>query len=151
MSFDELIAKRVIEPVSVEPAEIASLLEVARRDIATAETLLSTDYDWAFAVAYNAILQSSVAYMAHCGFRPSTRNKHYNTFRFMSEALADEGDLVSRLQRFRKKRNLTVYESVGAVGDAEVRDIIRFAPLFVAMIEERLPAEVRRLLQDEEQ
>lgn len=147
MDFDELRDKGIIEPVTVDAVEIASLVRVARRDIATAESLLGTDYDWAFAVAYNAVLQSSVAYMAQCGFRPTNRNKHYNTFRFMKQALADQPELASRLQRFRKKRNTTVYESVGAVGEAEVRDIIAFAPLYVDMIQERLANEVRRLFE----
>lgn len=54
MDFDELRDKGIIEPVTVDAVEIASLVRVARRDIATAESLLGTDYDWAFAVAYNA-------------------------------------------------------------------------------------------------
>lgn len=146
MSFVELRDNGIIEPVTVDAAEIANLLRVARRDIATAESLLGTDFDWAFAVAYNAVLQSSVAYMAQCGFRPANRNKHYNTFRFMKQALSDEQELASRLQRFRKKRNITVYESVGAVGETEVRDIIAFAPVYVDMIQGRLSREVQRLL-----
>ncbi len=150
MTFDELRDKGIIEPVTVDPAEIANLLRVARRDIATAESLLGTDYDWAFAVAYNAVLQSSVAYMAQCGFRPANRNKHYSTFRFMKQALSDQPELASRLQRFRKKRNTTVYESVGAVGETEVRDIIAFALRYVDMIRQRLPREVRRLLAEDE-
>jgi uncharacterized protein (UPF0332 family) len=150
MDFDELLDKGIIEPVAVDAAEIANLLRVARRDVATAESLLGTDYDWAFAVAYNAVLQSSVAYMGQCGFRPANRNKHYNTFRFMKQALADQPELASRLQRFRKKRNTTVYESVGAVGEAEVRDIIAFAPVYVSMIRERLPREVQRLLEEDD-
>ena len=150
MDFDELRDKGIIEPVTVDPAEIANLLRVARRDIATAESLLGTDYDWAFAVAYNAVLRSSIAYMAQCGFRPANRNKHYNTFRFMKQALSDQPELASRLQRFRKKRNTTVYESVGAVGETEVRDIIAFAPLYVDMIRQRLPHEVQRLLAEDD-
>jgi uncharacterized protein (UPF0332 family) len=150
MSFDELRDRGIIEPVTVDAAEIASLVRVARRDITTAESLLGTDYDWAFAVAYNAVLQSSVAYMAQCGFRPANRNKHYNTFRFMKQALSDQQELASRLQRFRRKRNATVYESVGAVGEAEVRDMIAFAPLYVDMIQARLLHEVRRLLEKDD-
>lgn len=45
MDFDELRDKGIIEPVTVDAVEIASLVRVARRDIATAESLLGTDYD----------------------------------------------------------------------------------------------------------
>lgn len=43
-----------------------------------------------------------------------------------------------------------MYESVGAVGEAEVRDMIAFAPLYVDMIQARLPHEVRRLLEKDD-
>lgn len=101
MDFDELVRKRVVEPYDVEPGEIAGLMRVAQRDTATATSLVQTDLGWAFAVAYNAILQSSVAFIATHGFRPHSRNKHFNTFRFMSAALPQESDTISRLQRFR--------------------------------------------------
>ncbi|MDP2299552.1 MAG: hypothetical protein Q8M55_02425, partial [Actinomycetota bacterium] len=65
-------------------------------------------------------------------------------------ALPEEHELVSRLQRFRKKRNTTVYESVGTVGEAEVRDMIAFAPVYVEMIRERLSREVQRLLEEDD-
>lgn len=148
MNFDKLVDKGIIESLTVDADEIANLLRVARRDIATAESLLHTDCDWAFAIAYNAVLQSSVAYMAHCGFRPANRNKHYNTFQFMEQALSDQQVMASRLQRFRKKRNTTVYESVGAVGEAEVHDIIAFARLYADMIQERLPRSIQRMLDE---
>jgi len=148
MGFDELVGRRVIEPSDVEPDEIAGLMRVAQRDIVTASSLVQTDLDWAFAVAYNAILQSSVAFIASHGFRPHSRNKHFNTFRFMSAALPDESDTISRLQRFRKKRHAAVYEQPGLISAQEALDIIEFAGRYVGMIEERMPREVRERLRE---
>lgn len=148
MTFDDLVRDRVIEPTTFEAGEIADLIRVSRRDIATANSLMGTDLDWAFAVAYNGILQTSVAFMASKGYRPRSRNKHFNTFRFMVEALPEEGEMMRRLQRLRKKRNRTVYEQVGLVGESEARGIIEFAEGYTHMIAQRMPAEVGHLLKE---
>lgn len=142
MSFEGLLKTRAIERVDIKPSEIAGLLGVARRDIATAGSLVNTDLDWAFAIAYNAILQLSIAYMASLGYRPRGEGKHYNTFRFMAEALPDEASSIRRLQKLRKKRNETIYEQTGVVGDAEARDVIAFAARYFDSILARLPREV---------
>lgn len=90
MDFDDLLRKRIIEVCELGAEEVAGLIRVAHRDITTASSLMQSDLDWAFAVAYNAILQSSVALMAAHGFRPNARNKHYNAFRFVTVALPNE-------------------------------------------------------------
>ncbi len=108
MSYDELLKTRIIEPVSVSNEEIADLLKVARRDIETATRLKNFDLDWAFAIAYNAILQLTLAWMNFLGFRPRGEAKHANTFTFLEETLSKERQpMVERLQKMRKKRNTT--------------------------------------------
>lgn len=149
MTFDDLIAKRSIEPVSMEPGEIADLIRVAQRDVGTAASLVSTDLDWAFAIAYNAILQSSVAYMGSQGYRPRSANKHFNTFRFMIAAMPEHEARMKRLQRFRKKRNTTIYEQTGLVGEAEAHDIIAFAKDYVGFITDMMPEQVRHILRED--
>lgn len=83
MDLKQLIESRAIEPVEIPHQEIAGLLAVAKRDICTAQALTTTDLDWAFIAAYNAILQLSLAYMNSLGYRPRGEGHHYNTFRFM--------------------------------------------------------------------
>lgn len=146
MDLDDLLQKQVIEPCKVGVEEIVGLMRVAHRDIATASSLMQTDLDWAYAVAYNAILQSSVALIATYGFRPHSRNKHYSTFRFVSATLPEESETISRLQRLRKKRHAAVYEQPGLVGAKEAEDMIEFAGRYVTMIEARMPSEVRERL-----
>jgi len=51
----------LIEPYLVLQAEIRDLLEVARRDVKTAQELMNIDLDWALIVAYNAALQAGLA------------------------------------------------------------------------------------------
>jgi len=73
MSYEELLRSRAIEPVKVTPREIAELLALSKRDIKASNAILSTDLDWAFAIAYNGILQISIAYMNSLGYRRAAR------------------------------------------------------------------------------
>ena len=145
MSFEELLRKRAVERVTITPREIAGLLEVAKRDTRTAQALTMTDLDWAFAIAYNAILQLSIAYMNSLGYRPRGEGKHYNTFRFMEEALPEDAVMIRRLQKLRKKRNTTVYEQPGLVTEKEAHDVIEFASRYYETILAKLPKDVRNL------
>lgn len=151
MSFDELLRERAIEPVTVESGELTELLRLARRDIRTARSLVFTDLDWAFVIAYNALLQSSVAYMASLGYRPRASAKHFNTFRFMALALPEEAEMIGRLQRLRKKRNTTVYEHVGLVGESEAKSVIEFAERYCSRILDLMSDDVTAPLEDDEE
>jgi hypothetical protein len=142
MSFEELLRSRAIEPVKVTPREIAELLALSKRDVRTASAMLSTDLDWAFAIAYNGILQVSIAYMNSLGYRPRGEGKHFNTFQFMAQALPDEAPMIRRLQKLRKKRNMTIYEQAGLVSEKEATDVIDFASRYYATIESKLPGEI---------
>jgi hypothetical protein len=139
MSYEELLECRAIEPVKVTAREIAELLALSKRDIKASRAMLATDLDWAFAIAYNGILQLSVAYMNSLGFRPRGEGKHFNTFRFMAEALPEEATMIRRLQKLRRKRNASVYEQPGLVSEKEARDVIEFASRYYATVEAKLP------------
>ena len=145
MSFEELLRKRAVERVDVTPREIAGLLDVAKRDTRTAQALTMTDLDWAFAIAYNAILQLSIAYMHSQGYRPRGEGKHYNTFRFMEEAFPEDSAMIKRLQKLRKKRNTTIYEQPGLVSEKEAHEVIAFATRYYDSIYDKLPGDIQIL------
>ena len=66
MPFEELLRQRRIHPHRATPEEIAGLLALADRDIRMARRTMAEDWDWAFWIAYNAILQSaSIWSIAH--------------------------------------------------------------------------------------
>ncbi|MDP2183317.1 MAG: hypothetical protein Q8K99_12210 [Actinomycetota bacterium] len=128
--------------MTITPREIADLLALSKRDIRASEAMLDTDLDWAFAIAYNGVLQMSIAYMNHLGYRPRGEGKHYNTFQFMEEALPDEAPMIRRLQKLRRKRNTTIYEQSGLVSEKEAQDVIEFASRYYTSIEAKLPREI---------
>ncbi len=70
MTYDKLLHQGRAKLYRAQPREIERLLEVAGRDLATAERMLPDDLDWAFNIVYNAILQAARALMLHEGLRP---------------------------------------------------------------------------------
>jgi uncharacterized protein (UPF0332 family) len=73
MPYDKLLGQRRIKPYLAKKREVERLLQVAVRDLTTAEKLLPEELDWAFNIVYNAVLQAGWALMLHKGFRPRGR------------------------------------------------------------------------------
>jgi hypothetical protein len=55
--FEELRRQRRILVHRATRGEIARLLALADRDIRMARRVMADDWDWAFSIAYNAVLQ----------------------------------------------------------------------------------------------
>jgi uncharacterized protein (UPF0332 family) len=76
MPYDKLLGQRRIKAYLAKKREVERLLQVAARDLTTAEKLLPEDLDWAFNIVYNAVLQAGRALMLHKGFRPRGPEQH---------------------------------------------------------------------------
>jgi uncharacterized protein (UPF0332 family) len=70
MAYERLIKQGRIKSYNASEQEIRNLLEIAARDLSTAEGVLSIDPNWAYNISYNAMLQSSRALMLRQGYRP---------------------------------------------------------------------------------
>jgi hypothetical protein len=70
MSFDRLIKANRIKVFQSNSKDINQLLQLAKRDYKTALKNLEDSPDWAYSIAYNSILQASIALMFHDGYRP---------------------------------------------------------------------------------
>jgi hypothetical protein len=100
--FEDLLKAGRIRQEKVSPAEITRALERAERDLKTASIVMTQDWDWGFAITYNAILQASRAYMFSLGYRPAAAQGHKNTFAFMLAAMGkDYEDLMTYFDRMR--------------------------------------------------
>jgi uncharacterized protein (UPF0332 family) len=138
MPFEELLRQRRIHRHRATAAEVARLLALADRDIRMARRTMPEDWDWAFSIAYNAVLQAARAFMYSQGFRPATDQGHKNTFAFMREALGDEfASLVGYFDRMRTKRNQAIYDVAGLITESEARAIFEKAVEFVDLIKAR--------------
>ena len=137
--YEELLRTGRIHKEKASQTEIDRARERATRDLKTAKKIMTDDPDWGFAVAYNAVLQASRAYMFSQGYRPASAQGHKNTFAFMAIAMGkDYEDLITYFDRMRKKRNQAVYDISGLITDTEARNLFKKAKDFVALIRDRL-------------
>lgn len=137
--YEELLRSGRIRKEKASEAEIRRALERADRDVRTARKIVAEDRDWGFAVAYNAALQASRAYMFSQGYRPASAQGHRNTFAFMLEALGrDHEDIITHFDRVRVKRNQAIYDIAGLITETEARNLLKRATEFVAFIRSRL-------------
>jgi hypothetical protein len=77
-------------------------------------------------IAYNAALQAASAALAASGYRASREQHHYRVIQSLRETLGVEPGIVNTLEVFRKKRNVTGYERIGLVSDADAEAIRRW-------------------------
>jgi hypothetical protein len=100
------------------PNEIRDLLEVVERDL-TDSAAEGLSADWRMNIAYNAALQAATAALAAAGYRASRDSHHYRVIQSLRETLGAEAAVVATFDAFRKKRNITGYERIGLVSDAD--------------------------------
>jgi len=139
MSVEELIRQGSIHPFEATPREIRKAIEIARRDLTLAEKLLEENFDWCFAIAYNAVLQACRAYMFHSGYRPASAETHKATFEFM-ETVVEEPlkKSIFYFDRARTKRHRTLYNDAGLISEKEAEELLRRAKEFLSYIESKL-------------
>ena len=138
MSLDELLRERVIHRINPDHGMAGKALLRARRDVATAGTLIgSGEFDWSLAIAYNGMLSAGRALMFSRGYRPSSTDGHLAVVRFLQAVLGAEASdrMVMTMNGLRKKRHTIVYEEMGVVSEDEARQAVRWAEEFVNRIE----------------
>ena len=61
--IEDLQRQGLIKTVPVDKKKIQDARDLALRDIATARSILANNQDWAYTIAYNAVLQAGRALM----------------------------------------------------------------------------------------
>lgn len=135
MSLNDLQNQGLIKPIKASPSQVKARLTLAQRDIATAKKLLGSDPDWAFSIAYNAVLQAATALMLSRGYRPTAREGHHvATVRFAEAVLGKELEDIAIFDKMRQKRHRIIYDVAGAVSLQEAKAAFQFAVSFVERI-----------------
>lgn len=93
-------------------------MQVVDRDLSdsAAEGLSA---DWRMNIAYNAALQAATVALAAAGFRAARDAHHYRVIQSLRETIGVDASVVATFDAFRKKRNITGYERIGLVSDAD--------------------------------
>jgi len=135
MPYETLLAEGRIRRQPSQPSTIGDLLLLAERDAGVADQTLKVDPDWAFNIAYNAVLQAARAFMLKQGFRPRGPDQHATVVSFLKEALGNAFvEEVATFDQMRRKRHRAVYEAAGRIGKREAEQAVSFAGSFLAKI-----------------
>lgn len=139
MKYDNLLKSGKIKKQQISSDEIESALSRAERDLKTSRSVMAGDWDWGFAIAYNAVLQASRAYMFAEGYRPASHEGHKNTFAFMRVAMDKPyEELITYFDRVRNKRNQAMYDVAGMISETEAKYLFKMAVEFVALVKKKL-------------
>jgi len=106
--------------------EITQLLGLADRDLKDSQADGLTD-DWKLNIAYNSALQSATAALLASGYRASREMHHYRVVGSLAYTIGADADLINKLDKFRKKRNISDYEIAGSVTQGEAKEMFRLA------------------------
>lgn len=101
---------------------------------------MAHDRDWAFSIAYNAVLQATRALMFDKGFRPAAgEGQHKGAVQFAEIVLGDKfQDQIYIFDKMRSKRHRVIYDVSGLVSQAEAHQAFDFAVRYVEIVEKML-------------
>lgn len=129
------------EKIELDDSLVSNALKLAERDLKTAENVFEdNDFDWSFAISYNAMLQAGRALMFSKGFRPKGEAKHVAVFEFVKEFFGSEfaEKLLFMFNKIRKKRHTIIYEQVNLVSEAEAKTALSVAKDFFERVKQLL-------------
>ena len=136
MTLDELEKEGYIKRLPEDKRKVKDAFNLATRDAKVAKDVLKEDYDWAFSIAYNAMLQAIRVLMFSKGYRPSGRSPHSSVVMFAELFLREEDVII--FDRTRRKRHATVYDTAGTISEKEAENAVERAAKLVHEIERML-------------
>lgn len=140
MPYDELIKLDRIKTYKATQEEIGRLVSIAKRDLKAAQRNLDDDPDWAYSMAYNALLQANRAVMLTEGYRPRGPDQHATVVTFIREYFQETNPTLSNFfDQMRRKRHRLIYEMIGLVSLSETQQVIEqtkgYLDVLIKMIE----------------
>ena len=125
--------------------EVANLLAITDRDLSSC-MVKGLNPDWRLNIAYNAALQAATTALAAEGYRASRDSHHYRVIQSLAFTIGADGDLVTKLDGFRKKRNIGDYERAGVVSDREADEMAGMASALCKSVRDWLKKEHPELI-----
>ena len=126
--LDDLIAKRLIEPVEVDELTGPQWIEDARRHLQAAQAVESIDPAGAYILAHDAARKSVAAVLLMTGHRVTSRPGSPQALALFARILAEDvhEPALAQLDRLRRNRNRSEYGS-RTFGAAELKEAIQMA------------------------
>jgi len=126
MSLSLWLEKGWIKEHKPTSREIAELLALADRSLKDCQ-IAGLSSDGKLDIAHNAALQSSAAALAASGYRASREAYHYYLIQSLAFTLQLDESVIRRLDKLRRKRNISDYERPGLVTEQEAQEMVELA------------------------
>src|SRR3989338_10022329 len=127
------------EKIPYDENLVKNAMQLAERDIKTANNIYNNnDFDCAFSIAYNAMLQAGRALMFSESYRPKGEYKHVSVIEFVKQKFGNEfaDKILFMFNKIRKKRHIAVYEQVNIISKGEAENALKTAKEFVKKVKE---------------
>jgi hypothetical protein len=139
MAYEELRERGLVEEARPDFRQVSRLLARALQDLSTARANVSIDKEWAYTIAYQAMVRAAKGVVMAEGWRPRGRDQARTIVLLVGELLGEDArSLVNGFDRMRRKRQdfieepetpIPRYEVEGALKDAQalVEKLVEFA------------------------
>ena len=135
MSYEKFLRDKLIKKQNPDFKQIEYQLKRAQKDLKTAESNLSIDLTWAFAIAYHAMMRASKALMYSKGYLPTAKRAHKTIVEFVKLSLSSEYEnLIGRFNRMRRQRHDFIYDSKNHITSHEAKLSIETAKKLIEEI-----------------
>jgi hypothetical protein len=120
----ELIEQGKLKKQNTNIHYLDNLLLSAKRNFEAASVVKNKIDEAAFKLVYDGLLQIGRLILLINGYRPHDGGQHKTTFMVAGALLGDEySDLISKIQKFRIKRNDCIYEPTDFISHEETEAI----------------------------
>lgn len=135
MNFKEFIEKGLIEEIQPNFRQIANLQDRALKDLKTAEAILETDREWAYTIAYQAMMRAAKALILSEGYRPKGREQQRTVVQLSGEILGKGfRTLTIKFDRIRRKGQWFFEDPEKPISKYEVEEAIKDAKEFIQKV-----------------
>ncbi len=145
MSLQDWLKSRWLIKHQTSRQEVLDLLSMADRDLVQCRTPHLSP-DWQLNIAYSAALQAATAALAAAGYRAARDSHHYRVIQSLAYTIKADERLITQLDKFRKKRNISDYERAGAVSEQEAKEMFALAENLRNEVEKWLRSNYPKLL-----
>lgn len=139
VNYKDLENRNLVVTFKASKEQVEKEIRLALRDLKVAKKNLKEDYDWAFAIAYNSILQAGRALMLSRGYRPRGYEQHRTVIKFVELTLGEDFTEKARfLDSMRTKRHRVIYEEPELISESEAKFAIKIASEFIELVKHNI-------------
>lgn len=139
MNYERYIKNNLIKKVQPDLDQIRHQVKRAEQDLQTARANLKIDVTWALTIAYHAMIRACRALVYAQGYLPTANQSHKTVVELAGMILGKEyDDLVSKLNRLRRRRHNFIYDSQNHVNTEEADAALETAKKLINKIKASL-------------